>query len=52
MDPTAVLGRGYTMIKDRDGKVITSISMIDVDDEVTIMMKDGRAVATVKEVKR
>ena len=52
LDPTAVLGRGYTMIKDRDGKVITSISMIDVDDEVTIMMKDGRAVATVKEVKR
>ena len=52
LDPTAVLGRGYTMIKDRDGKVITSISTIDVDDEVTIMMKDGRAVATVKEVKR
>ncbi len=50
LDPNRVLDRGYSMIMDRDGKVITSVGRMSADDEVTIRMRDGRAIAKIKEV--
>ncbi len=52
LDPKAVLGRGYSMIRDADGRIVTSVSMMEADDQVTITMKDGEAVANIREVKR
>ena len=42
--------RGYSMIMDAKGNVITSIGRISVDDDVTIRMRDGKAIASIKEV--
>lgn len=50
LDPNRVLDRGYSMIMDSEGKVITSIGRISADDDVTIRMRDGRAIARIKEV--
>ena len=38
------------MIMDAKGNVITSIGRISVDDDVTIRMRDGKAIASIKEV--
>ena len=50
LDPNKVLDRGYSMIMDAKGNVITSIGRISVDDDVTIRMRDGKAIASIKEV--
>ena len=52
LDPTSVLGRGYSMVRGPDGKVLTSVSGFTQDDDVTIVMKDGEAVARIREVRR
>ena len=54
LNPSNVLTRGYSMISDRDGRVLTSVSAIDVGDRVTIHLRDGSAEAgiTKKEMKR
>lgn len=50
LDPNRVLDRGYSMIMDREGNVITSIGRISEGDDVTIRMRDGKAIARIKEV--
>jgi exodeoxyribonuclease VII large subunit len=52
LDPLRVLGRGYSFIRDPSGKVLTSVSQLDVGSDVRITMRDGAAVASVKEVKK
>lgn len=51
LDPNRVLDRGYCMIMDANGNVITSMEHVSVGDDVTIRMRDGKAVAEVKEVR-
>ena len=51
LDPNRVLDRGYSMIMDANGDVITSMEHVSVGDDVTIRMRDGKAIAKVKEVR-
>ena len=48
LNPYNVLNRGYSMITDGDGKVITSVANIDAGDGVTIRFRDGSAEAEIK----
>ena len=52
LNPLNVLNRGYSMIADADGRAITSIDRIDVGDTVTIRMRDGSALADIKQKER
>lgn len=47
-DPQNVLERGY-ILAEKDGKVITSIENIKIDEEIKLSFKDGKVKAKVKE---
>ncbi len=43
MSPLKVLSRGYAMVSNPDGKVISSVTDIKTDDEVNVRFSDGSA---------
>ncbi len=54
LNPSNVLTRGYSMVTDRTGKVLTSVEKINVGDSIVIRLRDGNAEAgiTKKEMKK
>ena len=52
LNPTSVLGRGYSFIHTDDGKTITSISKLNRGMEIKVRMRDGTASAEIKEVRK
>ena len=51
LDPNNVLQRGYSIIRGTDGKVVTSAKDMFPGTDVTIAMRDGKALAKIKELK-
>lgn len=51
LSPLAVIGRGYTVTKNSDDKLIKSVTEINHGDRISILFKDGCAECTVDEVK-
>lgn len=51
LDPTKVLGRGYSFIRSTDGRTLTSALQLIENTDIEIMMRDGSATASVKEVR-
>lgn len=51
-NPLNVLNKGYSALKDETGKWITSIDDIKIDQTLNIVLKDGSAIAIVKEVEK
>jgi exodeoxyribonuclease VII large subunit len=51
LSPLKVLTRGYTIVLNKEGQVITSSRKVKTSEEVDILFSDGRATAVVKEVK-
>ena len=51
LDPNNVLQRGYSIIRGADGKVVTSVGSMFPGTDVTIAMRDGKALAKIKELK-
>ena len=53
LNPSNVLTRGYSMITDKGGRVLTSIERINVGDSIVVRLRDGSAGAdiTSKELK-
>ncbi len=49
LSPLGALSRGFSVAKGADGAVIDSVSHVEVGDSMTVMVKDGRIVATVQE---
>lgn len=47
LDPTAVLGRGYSYVASSDGRAVTSARDLEVGSVVTVRMRDGRAEAEI-----
>jgi len=47
-DPAMPLAKGYAMVS-KDGRYISSVSDINLGDELTIRFKDGNVVAAAKE---
>ena len=52
LSPLLVLKRGYTLIEDSEGHVVTDINNINKNDELVIRMDEGKVITKVEEVKR
>lgn len=50
LSPLAVLGRGYTMTRDGQGRIVTSAASLSTGDDLTIRFADGIAAVSVKGV--
>lgn len=50
LSPTQTMLRGYSIIEKND-KIITSKNDLQIDDEITINLKDGKINANVKEIR-
>jgi exodeoxyribonuclease VII large subunit len=50
LNPTAILGRGYALIRKPSGKIVKSLKQINNNDIVNINLTDGIAVAEVKDL--
>ncbi len=50
LSPLAVLGRGYTMTRDGQGRIVTSAASLSTGDDLTIRFADGTAAVSVKGV--
>jgi exodeoxyribonuclease VII large subunit len=48
LDPMNVLGRGYAMVTDADGRVLVSAAGIDGGDTLKVRLRDGTVTAEVK----
>jgi exodeoxyribonuclease VII, large subunit len=52
VNPNKVLERGYSMVTDPNGKVLTSVSKLNNGSKVNIRMRDGSAEAEIKGTER
>ena len=50
MNPLAVLGRGYSIAMDEDGKVLNTSAGLQAGDIITINFAVGRATAEIVEI--
>ena len=50
LSPLAVLDRGYSIVTDKDGRTLKSVSQAKAGDNITIRLSDGRILADVQEV--
>jgi len=48
LSPFAVLGRGYSITRDRDGNIISQVGQTKPTDPIYIQVKDGQIAAEVK----
>jgi exodeoxyribonuclease VII large subunit len=51
LDPSSVLSRGYSMLRDARGRAITSITALKVDSNVTVVLRDGESDLTVNKIR-
>ncbi len=52
LSPLAVMGRGYSIVTDRDNKIIKSVESLEAGDTVQIRFTDGRASAEIKDLRK
>ena len=51
LNPTGVLSRGYSIVKNKDGHVLSSIKEVQENELIYTTLSDGTITSTVKEVK-
>lgn len=51
LNPKNVIQRGYAIIKNDNGDIISSISKISLGDKINLVVKDGEVTSVVKEIK-
>jgi exodeoxyribonuclease VII large subunit len=52
LDPTRVLGRGYTLVRSSDGRVLPSVSRLAANQIIRVQFRDGHADTRVDHVHR
>ena len=50
MSPLKVLARGYSMTRDKNGKVVTNAASLQTGDEITVTLQTGELEATVQTI--
>ena len=50
LDPLGVLGRGYALVQDGEGRVVSSVHDLHEGDDVTLRLSGGRATAHIETV--
>ncbi len=51
LSPYAIMERGYAAVLDKLGKAVNTVKMVEPEDTLTIVFKDGRAAAKVSSIK-
>ena len=51
INPLAVLGRGYSVTKNGEGKILSSVDELTLDDEISVVLSDGEARARITDIK-
>lgn len=51
LSPYAIMERGYVAVLDRLGKAVNTVKMVEPEDALTIVFKDGRAAVKVSSIK-
>lgn len=51
LNPLVIMERGFTVIKDNDNNILSSINQVKVEDDVEINFYDGKAQAKIIEIK-
>ncbi len=51
LSPYAIMERGYAAVLDNLGKAVNTVKMVEPEDTLTIVFKDGRAAAKVSSIK-
>ena len=49
LDPSGIISRGYSIVKDINGKIISSTDDVAAGDDIRITMRDGSISANVTE---
>jgi len=50
LDPIRVLQRGYALVQDRGGALITAVKQVKLNQEVAVQLADGSFAADVKQI--
>jgi len=50
-DPRHILGRGYALVEDKEGSVITTIKRVQLGQDISVYVSDGTISADVTEIK-
>ncbi|MFA5576992.1 MAG: exodeoxyribonuclease VII large subunit [Tissierellaceae bacterium] len=50
LNPALVISSGYGIIEDQAGNIIRSIGLVEQGDEISIILKDGKILASVKDI--
>ncbi len=50
LSPLNTLARGYNIARKVDGGEVSSISQVEVDDNIELVLKDGKLISKVKEI--
>ena len=51
LDPLAVLGRGYSVVRGPDGRVLVSAGQVAAGDDISVRLVDGELDAQVKQTR-
>ena len=52
VSPLATIARGYSVTRNADNKVISSVTQLKVDNEIRVQVADGLIIANVEEIKK
>ena len=52
LNPDAVLQRGYAMICDEAGHVLSSVADVQLQEQIAVRLSDGRLTATVNNIEK
>ena len=50
LSPLAVLDRGYAIVAAQDGSTVKSVKQVNAGEALTVTMKDGKMITTIREV--
>jgi len=50
LDPRQVLNRGYALVRDSSGRLVTSLQQVKLDENMDVRLKDGRFGARVNRI--
>jgi exodeoxyribonuclease VII large subunit len=52
LNPKSIMGRGYAALTTSEGILITSTEKVQVDDPISIMLKDGKLTSRITKIER
>ena len=51
LNPLAVLERGYSAVKDEEGRIVSSVERLSVGQQIDVVLSDGSARARIESIR-